>query len=189
MVACQHISSHTGKKLLHIPLASLKDTTATLVYTYNCLQISFVAWMFVHMYYALTSSVTGLQAAETAAQPQACSAKSCFNWQQSDHYSSWNVCLLKEAKKDDKCMGTFLSLCMIRNLFMHSSLFDLVALQAVASGMPGRTAAQCRAHWSTVIKPGMRKGPWSDEESAMLAKVRQILTESPCSPLSCHLEQ
>ncbi|KAK9826958.1 hypothetical protein WJX74_001795 [Apatococcus lobatus] len=46
--------------------------------------------------------------------------------------------------------------------------------KAIASGMPGRTPGQCRAHWSTVIKPGTRKGTWSDNEAAMLAKAVEI---------------
>mmetsp|Transcript_13603 Transcript_13603/g.17729 ORF Transcript_13603/g.17729 Transcript_13603/m.17729 type:complete len:431 (-) Transcript_13603:97-1389(-) len=49
--------------------------------------------------------------------------------------------------------------------------------KVVAMSVPGRTHTQCLQRWNKVLKPGLRKGPWTESEDAKLRELVQ--TELP----------
>ena len=38
----------------------------------------------------------------------------------------------------------------------------------IAKAVPGRTPIQCQHHWSRSLRPGIKKGPWTEEEDERL---------------------
>ena len=45
----------------------------------------------------------------------------------------------------------------------------------IACALGGRTAAMCENRWCQVLLPGLRKGPWTDEEDRLiLDTIKQV---------------
>jgi len=51
--------------------------------------------------------------------------------------------------------------------------YDACNWKAIATLVPGRTHAQCLQRWAKVLKPGLKKGPWTTEEDAHLTQLVQ----------------
>ena len=50
--------------------------------------------------------------------------------------------------------------------------------KVVAQHVPGRNSIQCLQRWNKVLKPGIKKGPWTEEEDELVRKTVAQLTES-----------
>jgi hypothetical protein len=49
--------------------------------------------------------------------------------------------------------------------------------------MEGRTAIQCLHRWTKILKPGLRKGPWQEEEDEKL--LEWVKNNGPCKWSIC----
>lgn len=45
--------------------------------------------------------------------------------------------------------------------------------KAIADALPGRTAKLCRAHWTLVLDPSIKREPWSTEEESLLEELHE----------------
>lgn len=54
----------------------------------------------------------------------------------------------------------------------------VVNWKTIAQTLPGRDEYQCRRHWSEVLDPSIKKGPWSREEERLLAQAHEEIGDS-----------
>lgn len=52
--------------------------------------------------------------------------------------------------------------------------------KAVAAVLPGRTDMQCHHRWQKVLKPGLVKGPWTEQVSEEMDHHHQPNASSQC---------